>query len=374
MHLLLAPDSFKGSLTAGQAAEAMATGARRVCADARVTLMPMADGGEGTLDIVLSLMGGERHVWNALPAGADYGMVEIGGERVMVIETARLVGLMLPEMRSRSVLQRHTECVGQLIRHGLDAGCRQFLIGLGGSATNDGGAGLLFALGARFLDAAGQALPPAPAALRRLHRIDFSGLDTRVLTAAITLMTDVANPLSGANGATRVYGPQKGVLPQQVDWLDDALARLGKAGDAWAGQTVSGYFGSGAAGGLGFALQLMGARVQSGAELLLDMYRFEDRLTAVDWVVTGEGRSDAQTLAGKAPWVVARRAHACGVPVALISGSLDDKAQQDFGHLFDACLALRPPGMSARQAMAQAAVLLADRTSQWLRQQLQCRA
>lgn len=354
----------------------MAAGVRRALPGAEVRLLPMADGGEGTLDAVLAARSGERRRLTVTGAHgrsleAEYGVIRKEGDAVAVIESARIVGLTLPGIAVRPVMERSTLGVGEMLRYCLDAGLRRFLIGLGGSATNDGGAGLLAALGVRFLDAQGKALPPTPTGLARLAGMDFSGLDPRPAQAGIVALADVDNPLCGAAGATAVYGAQKGVAAGQVAALDATLHRLAGCCDAWRGQPVSARPGSGAAGGLGYALQLLGADCQSGAEALLDLYGFAAALRGVDWVITGEGRSDAQTLHGKAPCAVARAARLAGVPVTLISGQIDPPAAAALEQLFAGCFALAQGGIDVPQAMREAARLLAERTEQAARLRVQ---
>lgn len=368
--VVLAPDSFKGCLSARAVAEAMATGLERVWPDVEIVALPMADGGEGTLEAVLVAGGGRRG--SASVSGADghsidapYGLVPTAAGETAVLEAAAVVGL--PMVGREPVASRSTAGLGELMRHCLDAGHTRFMIGLGGSSTNDGGAGLLTALGVRLLDADGQAVAPTPAGLAKLDRADFSGLDPRLKHCAITLMTDVQNPLCGPLGATAVFGPQKGVLPDEVAQFDARLRRLAELGDAWAGVAVSARAGAGSAGGLGYALQLLGAENRSGAEVVAELAGLDAALQGADWVITGEGRSDAQTLLGKVPYVVARHARAAGVPVSLLSGALD--ALSELSPHFDGCFALPDGPMPLADALAQAERLLADRSEQMARLQ-----
>jgi glycerate kinase len=365
LKILIAPDSFKGSLTALAAAQALAEGVRRVLPDSELCLFPMADGGEGTLECLLAERTGERRLLQVTgadgnPLLAEYGVVMIEGEAVAVIETARVVGLTLPGMVDCSVTQRNTLGVGEMLRHCLDAGIRRFMIGLGGSATNDGGAGMLAALGARFLDDHANFLSPTPVGLPRLARVDFSGLDPRLAHAEIVALSDVDNPLCGQEGATAVYGVQKGVAAAQVAEIDATLFRMAALCDAWCGKAVSVLPGSGAAGGLGYALQLVGAKCQSGAEAMLDLYRFDAALKDSDWVITGEGSSDAQTLHGKAPCAVAYRARKAGIPATLISGQVDQGAATALRGLFGSCFSIVQEGIDVQRAMRYAAHLLAE--------------
>lgn len=373
--IILAPDSFKGALSAPEVTEALAQGIWRVWPEARLKLMPMADGGEGTLDAVLAAARGERRT--ARVSGADHRPVEAawgllrreGGtappSAVAVLEAAQVVGLTLgPEA---SVEERTTRGLGELVRLCLDLGIRRFMIGVGGSSTNDGGAGVLAALGARLLDAAGRELAATPAGLEHLARVDFSSLDVRLSEAEITLMSDVQNPLCGPTGATAVFGPQKGVDADAIAALDARLRHLADLCDAWAGHAVSMQPGAGAAGGLGYVFQLLGAKNRSGAEVVCELSGLDAALAEADWVITGEGRTDAQTLLGKVPDVVARHARRAGVAVTLVSGAVEEADLARFADRFDGCFSIAPRPMTLEEAMAKTAPLLADRAEQLAR-------
>jgi glycerate kinase len=367
--VVLAPDAFKGALSAQDAARALAEGIRRVWPEASLRLLPMADGGEGTLEAVLSATGGERRSTRVTgadgrPVAAAWGVFRQAGETVAVLEAAQVVGLTLAP--AAPVEARTSQGLGELLRHGLGAGIRRFLVGLGGTSSNDGGSGLLAALGVRLLDGAGRALPATAAGLAGLAQIDFAGLDGRLAEAEITLLTDVQAPLCGPLGATAVFGPQKGVAPERVAVLDARLARLAELGDAWAGRPLSRQPGAGAAGGLGYALQLLGAAHRSGAEVVAELSGLDAALAAADWAITGEGRSDAQTRLGKAPWVVAEHARQAGVPVTLLSGALAADLAELAAH-FDGCFSITPGPLPLEEAMRQTAVLLADRAEQLAR-------
>lgn len=363
MKVVVAPDSFKGSLSALEAARAMAAGIARAVPDAACALFPMADGGEGTLDAVLHATGGERRVARVPGAAGEtveaaYGVIEDAAGRIAVIESAQVVGL--PMAGASAVAQRSTRGLGELLRHCLEQGLRRFMIGLGGSSTNDGGAGVLAALGVRLLDASGRAVPPTPAGLAALARVDFSGLDPRLGQCDLTLMTDVDNPLCGPDGATATFGPQKGVRPEEVALFDARLAQLARLCDAWFGRDLSRAPGSGAAGGLGYAFMLLGARRRAGAEAVCELMQLDAAVDTADWVVTGEGRSDAQTLHGKLPLAVAELARRHGVPVTLISGRIDAAARAALEAHFDGCFEAAPAPMPLAEALRDAAQLLAD--------------
>ena len=368
--IILAPDSFKGALSAPEVAEALAQGLRRVWPGAVLRLMPMADGGEGTLDAVLAATGGERRTLRVSgadhrPVDAAWGLLRRKGGMVAVLEAAQVVGLTLGP--GAAVEDRTTLGLGEVVRHCLDHGIRHFMIGVGGSSTNDGGSGVLAALGARLLDAAGRELAATPAGLASLARVDFSGLDARLSEAEITLMSDVQNPLCGPTGATAVFGTQKGVEPDQVAVFDARLRHFADLCDAWRGQAVSLREGAGAAGGLGYVFQLLGAQNRSGAEVVCELSGLDAALAEADWVITGEGRTDAQTLLGKVPDVVARHARRAGVAVTLVSGAVVEADLARLSDRFDGCFSIAPRPMPLDEAMAKTAPLLADRAEQLAR-------
>ena len=347
MKVLVAPDAFKGSLSAGQAAQAMALGVRRICPAAEIAMFPMADGGEGTLDAVLACLSGKRAVAPVVnaagqPHTAEFGMLDDG---TAVIEVARVVGLTMAGVAAVPVAQRTTAGVGLLLKYCLDRGVRRFMVGLGGSATNDGGMGLLQALGVRVAFAT-----DAPVA------VDVSGLDPRVRDCHIDILSDVDNPLCGPQGATCVFGPQKGVLPEQVAVLDAWLQRFAGLLDPSLALRPA----SGAAGGLGYALQWLGGAHRSGAEVLLALYHFDAALQDADLVLTGEGRSDLQTLSGKVPWAVARHAAQAGVPAVLVSGAIAEDARAQLKRQFRVCHALADDAIDPEPVMRDAAELLAQ--------------
>lgn len=369
MIVVIAPDSFKGSLSAIEAAHAMALGVGRACPGVEIRLKPLADGGEGTLDAVLGATGGGRFEAvvtgaHGRPLRADFGLVATAPGPVAVIEAARVVGLFLPGVAEIPVGARGTRGVGELLRHCLDRGVRRLWIGLGGSATNDGGAGMLMALGARLSDPRGEPLAPGPDGLMRLASADFSGLDARLAACDITVLSDVDNPLCGVAGATAVFGPQKGVGPQQVAAFDEALARLAELGDRWRGAALSAEPGSGSAGGLGYALRLVGGNIRSGAEAMCELTGLDEALRGAAWLLTGEGRSDLQTPRGKAPWVAGQHARRLGVPATLISGAVDAEAVPVLASVFADWLALARGAAASEEAMRDTARLLAERAEE----------
>jgi glycerate 2-kinase len=360
--VVVAPDSFKGSLSAPQAAAALAVGIRRVWPGAEVRVCPMADGGEGTLDAVLS-RGGRRQTArvtgaSGAPIDADFGVLGEGASAV--IETAQIVGLTDVAGTRGGVELRTTRGMGELISKLLDAGVRDFLIGLGGSSTNDAGAGLLAALGLELRDTSGALVDPSPEGMRHLARVSAQRLDPRLSSARITIMSDVNNPLLGERGATAIFGPQKGVRSDRVAEIDTRIARFAALVEQATGRTASKLAGAGAAGGLGFALQLLGGVMRSGAQVVADLIGLDTALRGATWLITGEGRTDAQTLLGKTPFVVAQRARAQGVPATLVSGGIDRSALEALAPIFAGCFALPFGPATLEQCIVDAPSLLAD--------------
>ncbi|HTO19960.1 MAG TPA: glycerate kinase [Pseudomonas sp.] len=367
MKIVIAPDSFKGSLAAPQVAEAIARGWQAVFPAAECLLRPMADGGEGTVDAVLAAAGGERRTCTVsgplgTPVEAHWGWLDDG---TAVIEMAAASGLHQVAADQRDIPRACSQGTGELIRQALDAGARHIILGLGGSATNDGGAGLLRALGVRLLDSAGQPLAPGGAALARLAEIDLSRLDPRLAQVPVLVAADVDNPLCGPHGASAVFGPQKGASPEQVRLLDAALTHYAERMAATLGTDHSTEPGAGAAGGLGFAARaLLGARFRPGIAVVAELCGLAEAVQGADLVITGEGRLDAQTLHGKTPLGVARIAHAAGVPVIALAGSLGEGYQRLYAAGLSAAFSLAPGPIDLRQACADAAALLQARATE----------
>ncbi|WP_425056095.1 glycerate kinase [Pseudomonas abyssi] len=366
MKLVIAPDSFKESLSARAVAEAIAAGWARVYPDADLLLCPMADGGEGTVDALLSATGGtlqQTRVSGPLgdPVEARWGLLP---DAQAIIEMAEASGLHRVEAARRDVLAASSYGTGELIRAALDAGVRRIVLGLGGSATNDGGAGLLAALGVRFLDRAGQELALGGAALASLSQIDLTGLDTRLAQVEVMVAADVDNPLCGPRGASTVFGPQKGASPAQVEQLDAALAQYADVMAATLGEDLRDYPGVGAAGGLGFAARaVLRAAFRPGVELVAELSGLAAAVEGADLVITGEGRLDGQSLHGKTPVGVARIARAAGVPVIALAGSLGEGYQRLYAEGIGAAFSLAPGPLSLEQAMQQAADQLSARAA-----------
>ena len=312
--VVIAPDSFKGSLSAEQVADAIASGIRRARTDAVIRIVPMADGGEGTLDAMLAA-GGERRLINVRGAASERRDAATGllVDGSAIVETAEVVGITDPDGMAVPVAERSTLGMGEAIRTLLDLGVRKFYVALGGSSTNDGGAGLLVGLGLKLFDADGKALDPVPSQLARIARIDATGLDPRLRDAEFTGMSDVNNPLTGEHGATAIFGPQKGVTPDQIATIDAALGHFADLLEPALQRAGRDKPGAGAAGGLGFALHMLGARFEAGAEVVAREVGLDAALDGANWLITGEGRSDVQTLHGKAPFIACQHARAHGV-------------------------------------------------------------
>lgn len=357
MKIVLAPDSFKESMTATQAVAAMRDGVHAVWPDAECVGVPMADGGEGTVDAVVDALGGEHitvEVADPLgrPVRAKYGY--IASRRLAVIEMAASSGLELVAPSDRDVLRSGTFGVGQLITSALGHGVNELLIGLGGSATNDAGAGMLSALGAVFTDAHGLPLAPGGAALAQLHRIDLGGLDPRLAEVRIRIASDVTAPLLGNGGASVVFGPQKGATPADVELLEAALTRLVTVTGATLGRARPFLPGAGAAGGLGFALlEFLAAECHPGAELIAETVGLKQAVAGADWVFTGEGRVDAQTMLGKTPFGVAQVAAGAGARVVIFAGRVAPDAEVLLDHGVDRLVAITTPGTPIEQALRE---------------------
>lgn len=359
MKVVIAPDSFKESLSATEVAAAIARGWAQVFPEAEILLRPMADGGEGTVDAVLAASGGVRcesrvHGPLAESVLAHWGW--LGDEGGAVLEVAAASGLHLLPRERRDATRTSSFGTGELIRAALDAGARRIILGLGGSATNDGGAGLLQALGVRLLDAAGRELAPGGAALAGLASIDLAGLDPCLRDVDLLVAVDVDNPLCGSRGASRVFGPQKGANARQVEQLDAALAHYARVASTTLGEDHGDFPGVGAAGGLGFAARaFLGARFRPGIELVAELSGLAAALQGADLLITGEGRLDSQTLHGKAPLGAARLAQAAGVPVLALAGSLGEGYQELYVAGIDAAFAASPGPQSLEQALLAAA-------------------
>jgi glycerate kinase len=354
--VLIAPQAFKGSLTASAVASAIGRG---LPPGWEAELLPVADGGEGTVDALLAALGGQR-ISTAVqgpmgtPVSADWGLLPDGKA---VLEMAAASGLPLVT-GDRDPRRASTYGTGQLIAAALDAGAHEIIVGIGGSATNDGGAGALAALGARLLDSAGKELPLVVIHLQRLSTLDLSALHPGLAAAKVRVICDVTNPLLGPSGATAVYGPQKGVNAAMQPVLEKSLAHWADVVESTTRRGLRDTPGAGAAGGLGFGLLALGASLEPGAELILDLARFDQRLEPTDLVITGEGRLDDQSLFGKTTVAVARRAKRAGVPVLALAGGLGEGYEAAYDEGVCAVLPVAPGPITLDEAQQRAAELV----------------
>ncbi|MGB3932729.1 MAG: glycerate kinase [bacterium] len=365
MRIIIAPDSFKGSLTAAEVAASIERGVKRVLPQAETIPVPLADGGEGTVDALVSATGGRlvtKEVTGPLGERVKVSYGLLGDGETAVIEMAAASGLPLVPLEKRNPMLTTTYGTGELILAALDEGCRRIIIGIGGSATNDGGAGMAQALGVKLLDEEGLDIPYGAAGLARLDRIDISSLDRRLAQVEVLVACDVDNPLTGPRGAARVYGPQKGADPQMVEELDQILERFAAIILRDLGKDVKDIPGAGAAGGLGAGLMaFLNGRLAPGVELVLAAVKLEERIQkGADLVITGEGAINEQTVYGKTPIGVAKLAKRYHLPVIAIAGSIEPGAEAVFGAGIDAVVAIPPGPMTLAEAMEGAGKLVAD--------------
>ena len=365
MKIVIAPDSFKDSLSAIGVADAIAQGLAEVWPDAQLVKCPMADGGEGTVEAILAACAGElrsTRVQGPLgePVEARWGWLP--DSHTAIIEMAEASGLQLVPLEQRDACISSTFGTGELIRAALDAGARRIILAIGGSATNDGGAGAMQALGVRLNDAQGQAIRHGGLALEDLARIELKGIDSRLAEVRFEIAADVDNPLCGPHGASAIFGPQKGASPEQVHQLDLALGHFGDHCARVLGKDLRDEPGSGAAGGLGFAAKaFLNAQFRPGVEVVAELVGLADAVRGADLVITGEGCFDAQTLRGKTPFGVARIARQNRVPVIVIAGTLGEGYEQMYEQGVDAAFALPSGPTSLARACANAAQLLRER-------------
>ncbi len=362
MRIVVAPDSYKGSVSALGVAQAMERGILHVFPDAEVRKIPIADGGEGTVEALVTATSGQLNQTEVTgPLGvklsAQWGV--LGDGKTAVIEMAAASGLPLVAKDKRDPRIATTFGTGELIRAALDAGLRKIIIGIGGSATNDGGTGMARALGARFTSDDGKALPEGGAALALLKHIDISGLDPRLLETEITVACDVDNPLCGPRGASAVFGPQKGATPEIVAELDSALAHFATCAQKVTCRNVAGLPGAGAAGGLGAGLMFFtSAKLKPGVEIVLDAVGFADVVKDAAFVITGEGRTDFQTAFGKAPVGVAKVAKQFKVPVFCLSGGLGEGSDDVLAQGIDAVMSICDKPMALEECMDSGEILI----------------
>lgn len=353
---VLAPDSFKESMTAKEVCIAMEKGLRKVYPDANYVHVPMADGGEGTVQSLVDASGGrifEKEVMGPLgqPVTAKYGI--LGDGTTAAIEMASASGIHYVTKETKNPLITTTYGTGELIRECLDRGVKKIIIGIGGSATNDGGTGMAEALGAHFLDAKDMTLPRGGGNLDKLARIDVSSLDPRLEQVELIVACDVTNPLCGEHGASRVFGPQKGATPDMVEHLDAALGHYGDIAKRQLGKDVRDIPGAGAAGGLGAGLLIFTqARLQKGIEIVIEYTGLKEKIADADLVFTGEGGIDFQTKFGKTPYGVAKAAKASGKRVIAVAGYIGEGIETLYGEGIDAVFGIVPGASELERLLA----------------------
>lgn len=357
MNVLIAIDSFKGSLDTLAAGRAVSEAAMAVFENAETEVCPLADGGEGTMDAVIASLGGrvlEKEVTGPLGerVRARLGIVE--SEKLAVVEMASAAGLPLVPEDKRDPKVTTTRGVGELILCAVkEYGCRRFLVGIGGSATNDGGAGMLNSLGFEFLDRNGNSVPDGATGLGMIEKIKKDRVPREIFECEFNVACDVNNPLCGERGASAVYGPQKGASPSDVEMMDGCLSHFADITSDFVGRDMREYPGAGAAGGMGFAfVSYLNGRLQSGIDLVIEANRIEEKVKAADIVITGEGRLDRQSCMGKAPVGIAKIAKKYGKICIALSGCIGDGAEQCNEHGIDAYFPILPTVMPLEEAMS----------------------
>ncbi|MBM7585447.1 glycerate kinase [Bacillus pakistanensis] len=357
MKVLVAIDSFKGSVSSVEASKAVSLGIRDVFTDAEILSVPLADGGEGTVEALVHAADGhviKQRVTGSLnqTVDAEYGILSDG--KTAVIEVSSACGLPLVPIKHRNPLITTTYGVGELICDAIERGCRHFIIGLGGSATNDAGIGMLQALGYNFLDKNGESVGLGGGELRRIRKIDTTHVHPVLKSCTFKVACDVTNPLYGPNGATYVYGPQKGATPEMLEELDAGMESFSQVAFHKIGLDIQSINGAGAAGGLGAAFAgFLQAQLQSGIELVMELANIEEKLGHVDFVVTGEGKIDGQTSMGKAPLGLSKLAQKHGIPVIALAGAISEKGSTLNSQGITALFSIMNEPMSLEEAMAK---------------------
>ena len=362
MKIIIAPDKFKGSLTAVEAAQAIARGIRGILPDIELKLFPLSDGGEGLVETLAGAADGSilsTTVSGPLGQKVEARWALINNEQTAVIEMAAASGLSLVPPESKNPGVTSTYGTGELIMAALDKGCSEIIIGIGGSATNDGGAGMACALGAKLLDKDGRPLGPGGLELLKLDRIDITNLDRRIKDVTCKVACDVDNPLTGQHGASYVYGPQKGAKTELVKELDRSLAHYASILKKDLGIDVDQVPGAGAAGGLGAGLiAFMGAELHSGIDLVLDTLKIEHEMDKAGLIITGEGRLDKQSLRGKVPMGIARRAKKYDIPVIVLAGSVEVDNDELYRAGITAAFSITDAPMKLEEAVSRGAELI----------------
>jgi glycerate kinase len=370
MKIVVAPDSFKGSLTAVEVSDAIGQGVREIFPEAEIVKIPMADGGDGTVQCLVNDTGGEILRKKVIgPLGdevlASYGI--LGDKKTAVIEMAEASGLTLVPENKRNPLITTTYGTGQLIKAALDQGCRKMIIGIGGSATNDGGAGMLQALGVKLLDREGKEIGFGGGELKEVFRIDTKYLDNRLSETKVLIASDVSNPLCGPKGAARIYGPQKGATPEIIEELDKSLAHFAEIIKRDLNKDVKDIPGAGAAGGLGASLMaFLDAELRPGIEIIIEIVKLEQAIKDADLVITGEGKIDSQTIYGKAPIGVAKIAKKYSIPVIAVAAIIGDDADIVHQYGIDNLIKVSEPPMSLTEPKSKKVWLIKKSIKQFL--------
>lgn len=371
MKIIIAPNSFKGSLTAVEVSEAIEQGIREIFPEAEVIKIPMADGGDGTVECLVNATGGEILKEKVIgPLGdkvlAHYGF--LGDKKTAVIEMAVASGLTLVPESKRNPLITTTYGTGQLIKAALNQGCRKMIIGIGGSATNDGGAGMVQALGVKLLDQEGKEVGFGGGELKKIVKIDISCMDNRLSDIKVLVASDVNNPLCGPQGASRIYGPQKGATPETIEELDESLAYFAELIKRDLNKDVKDIPGAGAAGGLGASLMaFLNAELRSGIEIIIEIVKLEQNIKDADLVITGEGKIDSQTIYGKAPIGVAKIAKKYNVPVVAVAAIVEEDSRIFQSYGIDTLIKVSEPPMRLSEIKTKKIYLIKRSIKQFLR-------
>lgn len=371
MKIVVAPDSFKGSLTAIEVSDAIEQGIREIFPEAEIVKIPMADGGDGTVQCLVNATGGEilrEKVTDPLGDEilASYGI--LGDKKTAVIEMAEASGLTLVPENKRNPLITTTYGTGQLIKAALDRGCRKMIIGIGGSATNDAGAGMVQALGAKLLDKDGEEIGFGGGELKKVLRIDTKYFDNRLSKTKVLIASDVSNPLCGPKGASRIYGPQKGATPEMTKELDESLAYFAEIIKRDLHKDIKDIPGAGAAGGLGASLiAFLNAELRPGIDIMIEIAKLEQAIKDADLVVTGEGKIDSQTIYGKAPIGVARIAKKYNIPVIAVAAIISDDADIVHQYGINTLIKISEPPMSLTEPKSKKVWLIKKSIKQFLK-------
>lgn len=371
LKIVIAPDSFKGSISAMDAAKAIEKGVKRAGANIETVLIPVADGGEGTLESLVAATGGRKVPLEVvgplgLPVQAEYGW--LGDGKTCVIEMASASGLCLVPDEQKNPLLTTTFGTGELIRSALDEGCRQFILAIGGSATNDGGIGMLQALGLKLLDASGKRVGHSGGELDKIASIDDTDWDSRIAESTFLIASDVQNPFIGKQGASHVFGPQKGATPEMVELLDQYMTHWADVVEEKTGVHLHDLPGAGAAGGIGGAFQaFFPATMRRGIDIVIEFTGLRQALEGADAVITGEGQIDFQTASGKTPMGIAQEAQRVGIPAFVLAGSIGRGIEELYQYGITSIHSIVSGPMSLEESMNRSAELLAGRAEQVIR-------